>query len=596
MEAMKIPALLTAGLAGTALAQSPPALDLGGPRTRAERPVVAVEVGTNDFDVYELSADLAGATLVESGLRFERLVLGGARYMDAHRMDRPRQEQVQGLDPWIGLPDGGQLLRASQRNSVGLLHVPATGTPRWAARHDGTNHPADLLETVSVSLDGRWLVYATHPDLGGNVYRVDLLRGGSAVDLTAAQPPLTVDPTSLRSTPHGAWFLAGGELWSGASVATMVDTARLPGEALHFDLVASDEGLHVAVVAQSDEASRRVLVASRDGVVIPVTGDPQPIELPGTAEPLGPYLALSPDGSRLAWLTDGPPQELQVAQVVAQPLETHVTSLPDFPIYIDNIGIIGFASPTQVCYLAGDVVLQTVNEDDLIGVADMYATVTTDDGVPTTWNLTRTSGQVWPPFTIPATLSIESGALDAGGERFLLVSELDETHELLGFPIYSGGYYHASSNMQTLLPDLAHAPTLYHAGSSVLVTSEPDGVGQLRVHRVDPVAGQPMTIELIETFDVGTELRGVRGRSGFDSFVASDNDDELWISTAGGTHQPWIAAGAVNRIYETASLLSGHRIIVGIETNSGVNQPAVVLGPGNIVALPLPALPCRVLR
>ena len=44
-----------------------------------------------------------------------------------------------------------------------------------------------------------------------------------------------------------------------------------------------------------------------------------------------------------------------MAQVVAQPLGAHVTSLPDFPIYIDNIGIIGFASPTQVCYLAGDV-------------------------------------------------------------------------------------------------------------------------------------------------------------------------------------------------------------------------------------------------
>lgn len=599
---MKPSLLLAAALVGPALSQappttSPPTLDPGTRSLRAESPVVAVEVASNTHDLYLLAPDLASAELVEVDLEFLPLILGGARAIDAHRLDRPRQQEASGEPQWIALPDGGVLLRASRGDRVGILHVPAFGPPRWAVAFDGVTHAADLLETVSVSTDGRWLACATAPDLGGNVLRADLLRPGAPVDLTASLDELTIDPLSLRSTPVGVWFLAGGELWSSDGVAAQqVDTARLPGETLHGDLIPSDEGRHLAVVAEAVPAERRVLVASQDGAVVPVTGAPQPIELPGTGAPLGPYMALAPDGSRLAWLTDGPPQELKIAQVVAQPVETHVTQLPDFPIYIDNIGIIGFASPTQVCYLAGDVVLATVDEDDLIGVADMYATTTTTDGVPTTWNLTRTSGLVWPPFTVPATLSVKTGLLDATGERFLLVEEQDETFNLLGFPIYSGGYYHSSSNMEALLVDLEKAPALHSAGKSFLAVSEPDGMNTFEVHRIDPIPGQPMAMQLVGSFPTGTELRGVQGRRGFGAFIASTGSDELWVSTRGGVHEPWLDSTNASELSSTSSLMSGHRIVLGVTTPTGVTQPAIACGNGVTVALPVPALPCRVLR
>ena len=595
---MKLSHLLAAALAGPALSQAPPpTLDPGTRSLRAESPIVAVEVASNTHDLYMLAPDLASAELVEVDLEFLPLVLVGARSIDAHRLDRPRQRTAAGAPQWIALPDGGVLLRASRGDRVGILHLPAFGPPRWAVAFDGVAQASDLLETVSVSPDGRWLACVTAPGLGGNVLRADLLRPSAPVDLTASVDELTITPLSLRSTPAGVWFLAEGELWSSdAMTAQVLDTARLPGESLHLDLIPSDEGRHLAVVAEAIPAERRVLVASQDGVVVPVTGAPQPIELPGSEAPLGPYMALAPDGSRLAWLTDGPPQELKVSQVQAQPVQTHVTQLPDFPIYIDNIGIIGFASPTQVCYLAGDVVLATVDEEDLIGVADMYATVTTTDGVPTTWNLTRTSGLVWPPFTVPATLSVKEGFLDAAGERFLLVEELDETYNLLGFPIYSGGYYHSSSNMEALLVDLEKEPRIHDAGRNILVTAEPDGAGVVEVHRIDPVAGQPMAVHLVGTFPTGTQLRAVQGRRGFHAFIASGGSDELWVSTRGGLHQPWLDATHADALSSTTSLLSGHRVVVGVTTPTGVTQPAVACGTGVTVALPLPALPCRVLR
>jgi hypothetical protein len=157
--------------------------------------VVAVEVASNTHDLYLLAPDLASAELVEVDLEFLPLILGGARAIDAHRLDRPRQQEASGEPQWIALPDGGVLLRASRGDRVGILHVPAFGPPRWAVAFDGVTHAADLLETVSVSTDGRWLACATAPDLGGNVLRADLLRPGELSALQGAEgtdllPPL----------------------------------------------------------------------------------------------------------------------------------------------------------------------------------------------------------------------------------------------------------------------------------------------------------------------------------------------------------------------------------------------------------------------
>jgi len=568
------------------------------PHSRAASPIVGVEITPGLFDLHALSSDLSSARLLEAGIEFLPLGLMGQRVIDQFRRDRPIQQEEPGVPSWISLPNGDNLYLVARGTRVGLLLIPAAGRTRWVAAIDNAASTGAIDESVAISLDGRWLVYGTDDIHGGNLYQVDLLRGGMPIDMTADIDPISYRPESLRNSRLGAWWITGDELWT-ASRTTQATEIQLPltdQEGLHQDLVMSDQGNRVAVVTEDDPTTRRVLVVDLDGTVHVPVATPQPIELPGTTEPLGPFMALSHDGERLAWLSDGPPQELFITQVQSTPIVTHITLAPDFPVYIDNIGVIGFASPQQVCYLAGDVVLAVVDDDDLIGAADMYATVTDPQGVPTTWNLTRTSGVVWPPFDVPATLSVSDAYLDHNADRFLIQAEFEDTSELASFVIYTGGYYHSQSNIDVLLSDLGEDPELYMAGRQVMVTSVPSGTTDVQVHRIDPVSGATQQAVLVGTFAQGTTLRAVRSRGGDVAFVAVGVTDDAWVSGVRGTNGSWLPASFVGQISSTLGLLPGAKLLLGLSPASGGDQPVAVDSTASVQALPLPSLPCRVLR
>jgi hypothetical protein len=594
-----LPTLLCLGLLSTSvLAQTITNPGNLGPRSRAASPIVGVEITPGLFDLHSLSSDLSSAHLLEAGIEFLPLDLVGQRVIDHFRLDRPTQQEETGVPSWISLPNGDNLYMVARGTRVGLLLIPAAGRIRWVAAIDNAASTDAISDSVAISLDGRWLVYGTDVVHGGNLYEADLLRGGMPVDLTADIDPISYRQKSVRNSSIGVWWVTGDELWT-ASRTTQATEIALPltgQEGLHQDLVMSDQGNRVAVITEEDPTTRRVLVVDLDGTVYVAVATPQPIELPGTTEPLGPFMALSHDGQRLAWLSDGPPQELFITQVQSTPIETHITLAPDFPIYIDNIGVIGFASPQQVCYLAGDVVLAVVDDDDLIGAADMYATVTDAQGIPTTWNLTRTSGVVWPPFDVPATLSVSDAYLDHNGERFLIQAEFDDTSELASFVIYTGGYYHSQSNIDVLLSDLEEDPELYMAGRQIMVTSVLNGTNDVQVHRIDPVSGTTQQATLVGIFAPGTTLRAVRSRGGDIAFVAVGATDDAWVSSARGTHGSWLPGSFAGQISSTLGLLPGARLLLGLSLASGADQPVVVDNSASVQALPLPSLPCRVLR
>ena len=568
------------------------------PHSRAASPIVGVEITPGLFDLHALASDLSSARLLEAGIEFLPLELKGQREIDKFRRDRPTLQEEPGVPSWVSLPNGDNLYMVARGTRVGLLLIPSVGRTRWVAAIDNAASTGAISDSVAISLDGRWLVYGTDDIHGGNLYQVDLLRGGMPIDMTADIDPISYSTRSLRSSRLGAWWLTGDELWTASRTtqATEIPLPLLDQEGLHEDLVMSDEGNRVAVVTEDDPTTRRVLVVDLDGTVHVPVATPQPIELPGTTDPLGPYMALSHDGERLAWLSDGPPQELFITQVQSTPIETHVTLAPDFPVYIDNIGVIGFASPQQVCYLAGDVILAVVDDDDLIGAADMYATVTDPQGVPTTWNLTRTSGVVWPPFDVPATFSVSDAYLDHNADLFLIQAEFEDTSELASFVIYTGGYYHSQSNIDVLLSDLEEDPELYMAGRQVMVSSVPSGTTDVEVHRIDPVSGATQQAMLVGTFAEGTTLRAVRSRGGDIAFVAVGATDDAWVSSVRGTHGSWLPASFVGQISSTLGLLPGAKLLLGLSPASGGDQPVAVDNTASVQALPLPSLPCRVLR
>ena len=132
---MKLSLLMVAGLAGPVFSQAPPpTLDPGTRSLRAEAPVVAVEVASNRHDLYLLAPDLASAELVEVDLELLPLILGGARAIDAHRLDRPRQQEASGEPQWIALPDGGVLVANLGSNS--LLRLNAANARVWTTTVD----------------------------------------------------------------------------------------------------------------------------------------------------------------------------------------------------------------------------------------------------------------------------------------------------------------------------------------------------------------------------------------------------------------------------------------------------------------------------
>jgi hypothetical protein len=467
-------AMTLIGLPAGSIAQSVP-LALGPPGAR--RIVSVPEAGGPAVQELE-------------GVTFGALELAGDRRIDRLRSDLPSERGTTGPAPRIDLPAGGALHRVHHAGLTSLLHVRADGVPQlmWSVP-DAAGLPG-LAAAVAVSPDGVSVLASTTLAAGGDVWhlRTD---GGGASELTSSLPALDVEPSSLRVGADHAWFVADEDLHraetSQPTPAAFPVSLGLPAGFAPLPEIVVNAGGAVAAVLAEDAAGDRLLVAvdAAGGAQI-VTPSPGALETPGLDLPDGPRVAVSPDGTVVAWQaivsTPLPKQELFVRRL-ALPVVEQVTADAQFIDTMDSVGILGFVASATLTFMVGENTPGAVADGaDLFGV-----TVDAGGGLAAFENLTLSSGIPAPPYSAPGELEVVDVALDPRGERLLLIvdpqgADAGLLAADLGVPAPPTVY----------LPSLEGPPSLEPAGDHVLVSSV-TVFGTTDVHLLAPAASGAFT-------------------------------------------------------------------------------------------------------
>jgi hypothetical protein len=429
----------------------------------------------------------AGSLPVEvaSDLDFLPLGLAGLPVRDRLRLDLPRPSPELEALQHVVLPQGGALWRVGLAAGEALLWVDAEGYLALLAPS------GSLAPRIAVSGDGAFALVATPPAAGGDVLRLSLSAPApAAASLTADLPPLDVDDASLRVSEAGAFWVAAGTLFRAPAggQAAAVDLG-LPGLPALPDIALSDDGRRVAVVAGSADvelADRRVAVVDLDGATAVVTPQAGDWDTPNLDNPLGPFLALNHDGTRIVYRGTVLTQELFLAEVDLPFAPQQISVEPQFPAYIDNVGVLGFTPDGRLRFFAGDVTISGVDQQEMIAAADLYLADLPPGGPNTFTNQSLTSGQVSPPYDQPGQLQFSEAVLDPLGLRYLLVGESEQEDQTLTGVSSLGSPY--GTPVVALLAGLDSDPQLVPAGQAVIVVSEieaPPGSRADEIQRLD---------------------------------------------------------------------------------------------------------------
>jgi len=285
-----------------------------------------------------------------------------------------------------------------------------------------------------------------------------------------------VAPESLRVSQAGAWFVAGGELYRASNLAgapaQIVPLDLAPGESVHPELALSEYGDVVVAVVETTPLQRRLVHIGWEDPYIAVTSAAGEYQTPCYDDPLGPWLAVSPDGSLVAFRGRQPADVLFARRVGASSGPTQLTSASGDFLGIDNIGVLGvanlammaFVEPRTLAFFVGDLDA----EDGELSEAEMFAADFSDPESIAYTNLTRTSGELLAPFTLSGTLELEEAAFDPHGERLLFHGTTGvEEHALAAFRVRGPDV----DGVHLLLSDQDEAPLLHAAGPHVLVVA-----------------------------------------------------------------------------------------------------------------------------
>ncbi len=456
---------------------------------------------------YELWSALPGgpAQLLGGSVHFLPLDLAGDTFRDHLRLDLPVVAGADSPAPHIRLPGGGSLFLIDASGATALLRIAADGSlsvPFAVAA-------GDLQLSLAVASDGSRALLATTQAAGGDVVLVDLEPNASAppLVLTAAQAPLAIDASSLRTSAERSFFVAGNGLWRAdltavgpASQALPVALPVGPGDTLLPETVLSADGRSLALLSRDPSTQSQLHVVTPFGVPVLLNAVPAAIDAPALQSPIGPLLALSPDGTLAAWRqTIGPSKEVFL-QAVPQPgppppAATQLTADTYFIDTLDSAGILGFVNNVVLSFVAGEAGGQAV------GAADLFvAQLGVGGGGPALQNATLTSGVSLPPFLVPGDLEISAAMLDATSTRMLFIVDPHGGDAAL-FSTAADG----SGTPAMLLPTLQQDPVLVRAGQSVLVQSVPEGPGvpKTQLHLLRPAGVAPL---LLGTLPAGTLL------------------------------------------------------------------------------------------
>lgn len=567
----------------TTRAQDPSGISGPAPAT-----LHALENVHGSLDLWTVPTAFSGAATrrVLARVNLLPLELEGYAVKDELRLDLPTRDP-RGVEH-VALPGGGALLRGEHGGLSVLLHATPAGEVR-------TVHSVPLStgigRHVHVDPSGRWFAVAA----GDDAWVVDLAQESAPYSPTAGAPVTDLDATSLRVSRDALFFVADDALFRATlpgGTAVAVDLGLNVDEEILPEGLLSADGRHLALVTEREDHERRLFVVPVAGAPLAVTPTPTPLFPVRLRDDLGPYVALSADGTRVAWVAQEPTSEELYARQLADPANLHLTVDPDFPAYVDNVGVLSFADHDTLCVVAGDVKLAGTTNEELIGAAEMYALCFEEDGTLEWMNLTRTNGQAEPPFSDAASMVVGKLRVDPAGTRALVVgeSELEDITELTCFRT-DGVAYHGGANLQTLLANVDDEVELVRAGEHVAVVSRSEDDESVSLHVLQPFVpyGQQI-LSHVETYLPDVALSRWAWGGGRAGFVQRDGGSEQLFALDLDLATTWSALPpSAPGVLPAAFSLTPSGELRATLTAAGGTSHVAIPSAGAVVALRLPA-------
>jgi len=439
------------------------------------------------FDLWSADEATGAGSLEVSSVQFLVPKLVGHRAVDRLRLDRPGLEGLTTESPLIRLPTGrGSLYYVRRPGATGYLHVRSNGLVRMLIERPDVDGLPALHDSIGVSYRGDAALVATTPAAGGDVFVLDLVGlAEESILLTGDLPPLNVDPISLRASRKAAWFVADGVLYRTGTPNSGKMTAHVSGAPGQVwpELVQSFEGDRVVAFYEESDIERRVVVVDADGLEAIATSTAANFTHPDYDDVRGPYVALSDDGTVVAFTHDESPwhgkwsNEIYVRNLNLQMPTFHVTQEPDFPVYLDNVGILGFTHGRVLTFFGGDEFVSGIPSDVGVGAADWFA-ADFNKPQPVISNMSRTSNEQFPPFNTSPRLSFTEAVMDPRGQRILMSGQPtpDEPNKIVSFAL-AGGYDSSAFDIFDVagLDEL----NMFRGGADLFFVSETNDIGSL---------------------------------------------------------------------------------------------------------------------
>lgn len=370
--------------------------------------------------VASISAGLPVPVPSLSGVRLDSIDFCGRTPLETFLPGRPRQHTDVPGAARLSLPAGqGSLYRFTRGDGSGggFFWIASGGQPVLLIERPlvGAEHP--FLASIGYANDGQALLLASTPAAGGDLFEIDL-NTGAIEERTQSLPPQTFSGDGLvLGNGFGAASTPAGLLRFARSPGAQASAVTFEGAPSHFaaPLVLSADGLVGAAIAGSAATSTRVFTFNAQGDALAS----HPLELniggAGFAQQtwFGPYLALSEDGSHVAFTIEtAVSREVFLARSALGQLGAELSSDANYLDTLDEIGLVRFVpGGDRLLYAVGAKAVPEIGQPGLgFERVDFYtAELPTGSTSPVFQNLSMSSGDAVAPFTVPSLLDPDTG-------------------------------------------------------------------------------------------------------------------------------------------------------------------------------------------
>ncbi|MCC6406822.1 MAG: hypothetical protein IT453_06635 [Planctomycetes bacterium] len=416
-----------------------------------------------------------------------------------------------------------RFLRAgAAQDTYGFFVVDANGVRvlHELAVPSGAGDP--FLPSLAVAFDGATLLVATTLAAGGDLLELQVATGAATVR-TAALAPFDFGPHGLALGPQCGFAVhASGILRFSRALGGDATAVTFPAPAPSWfsrELVLSLQGDHAATTAGAAPTQAFVYALGTTGAAVQVSTVPTSLSGAGFLPAAdGPHLAISDDGSTVAWRTEGLKREafMARAQPIGGELPEHLSSDARFLDTLDEIGLYGFrpASNRLVVGIgAGDPAFPNT-----LDKVDFFTVDLPVGASPAFTNLSLSSGDPTVPFTTAPTLKPTSARWLAAADAFV-VHDGNSDQVLV---VRAG-----QTGAQVLLNDAKSLDWMESLPNALLLSvRDSQGNKPQQLWRVDSTIAGPAS--LVATFQPGNELDRVAVRAdGWLAFIETGGPSEF---------------------------------------------------------------------